>query len=67
MNFPTKPSSDINFKDPKAAMDYQQAMADYNMAISTLQHTMNQEEETQSNMEKSKSDAMMAIIANMKA
>ena len=67
VNFPSKPNSNIDFKDPKAAAQYQQDMADYNMAVSIIQHTMNQEEITNSNMEKSRHDAMMAIINNVKA
>lgn len=66
---PTRPSapSSADLKDPQKAADYQQAMADYNFAIQTMQHIQNEEETTQSNMAKSRHDALMAIITNMKS
>lgn len=62
---PHTPSSEA-LKDPQKAMDYQQAMADYNMAVQTLKHVQDEEESTRSNMEKGKHDSMMSIINNMK-
>jgi hypothetical protein len=63
---PATPSSE-DLKDPQKAANYQQDMANYNFAIQTLQHIQNEEETTQSNMAKSRHDAMMAIINNMKS
>lgn len=69
INFPDKPAemSTKDFKDPKKAAEYQQAMADYNFALQTMQHVMNEEESTQTNMAKSRHDALMAIINNVKS
>ncbi len=67
VNFPSKPNAaSVDFGDAKQAAIYQEKMAAYNLAIQTLQSTMNQEQTTQSNMAKSRSDAMEAIIANFK-
>ncbi len=66
VNFPTKPSAaNVDFGDAKQAAIYQEKMAAYNLAVQTLQSTMNQEQTTQSNMAKSRDEAMMAIINNI--
>ena len=61
-----KPDSKGKYDEGKM-LEYQAAMANRTMVIQTLQHTQNQEEIAASNMEKSKHDAMMAIINNVKA
>lgn len=63
---PSVPSS-ADLQDPKKMMEYQQAMANYNLAVQTIQQTQNEEQATRSNMAKSRHDAMMAIVNNMKA
>lgn len=62
---PQTPSSN-DLRDPQKAADYQQAMSDYNFAVQTLKHIEDENESTQSNLEKGKHDSMMAIINNMK-
>lgn len=67
VNFPTKPNAaSVDFSDPKQAAIYQEKQAAYNLAIQAIQNSMNQEQMTQSNMAKSRADAMEAIIANFK-
>lgn len=63
---PGIPSS-ADLQDPKKMLEYQQAMANYNLAIQTIQQTQNEEQATRSNMSKSRHDAMMAVVNNMKA
>lgn len=63
---PGIPSS-ADLQDPKKMLEYQQTMANYNLAIQTIQQTQNEEQATRSNMSKSRHDAMMAVVNNMKA
>ena len=46
---------------------YQEDMARYNRILQFLQQQQNEEQATRSNMAKSRHDAMMAIINNLKA
>ncbi len=48
-------------------LKYQEDMARYNRTLQFLQQQQNEEQATRSNMAKSRHDAMMAIISNMKA
>ena len=48
-------------------LKYQEDMARYNRTLQFLQQQQNEEQATRSNMSKSRHDAMMAIISNMKA
>lgn len=63
---PIKPSSDIDWKDPKAMADYQAESAAYNLAIQAKLNAQTQEETTATNMAKTRHDAMMAVISNFK-
>lgn len=69
INLPARPGipSKSDMEDPQKMMEYQQAMANYNLAVQTIQQTQTEEQATKSNMSKSKHDAMMAIVNNMKA
>jgi len=67
VTLPPKPSIPSDTSDQKAMLDYQKKMFDYQFAVQTLQNTENQEETAHSNMAKSKHDAMMAIVSNMKS
>lgn len=62
---PTIPSSEA-LKDPATALKAQQDMADYNFALQTLKHMMDEEQSTRANLEKSSHDALMNTISNMK-
>ena len=66
IQFPTRPP-DPNVEDPKSMLEYQRKMADYNLAIQTIQQTQSEEQATRTNMSKSRHDAMMAIANNLKA
>jgi hypothetical protein len=48
-------------------LKYQEDMARYNRTLQFMQQQQNEEQATRSNMAKSRHDAMMAIISNMKA
>ena len=48
-------------------LKYQEDMARYNRTLQFLQQQQNEEQSTRSNMAKSRHDAMMSIISNMKA
>jgi hypothetical protein len=51
----------------QAMLKYQEDMARYNRTLQFMQQQQNEEQATRSNMSKSRHDAMMAIISNMKA
>ena len=51
----------------RAMLQYQEAMARYNRTLQFMQQQQNEEQATRSNMSKSRHDAMMAIVGNMKA
>lgn len=67
ITLPPKPNIPSDTSDQKAMLEYQKKMFEYQFAVQTLQNTENQEETARSNMAKSKHDAMMAIVANMKS
>lgn len=48
-------------------LSYQEDMARYNRTLQFLQQQQNEEQATRSNMSKSRHDAMMAVISNLKA
>ena len=57
--------------DAKKAYDekmlkYQEDMATYNRTLQQMMNMLNQEETTQSNINKSRHEAMMSIINNMR-
>jgi chaperonin cofactor prefoldin len=63
---PTKP--DLDTSDPQYAakmLDFQQQMSNYQLAVQTAQQELNQTTSTATNLEKSRHDAMMAIIRNL--
>lgn len=68
---PQVPGSDASSEQKQQydqdMLKYQEDMARYNRALQFLQQQQNEEQSTRSNMAKSRHDAMMAIISNMKA
>lgn len=63
---PTRP--DINSNDPQYAaqmLDYQQQMSLYQMAVQRAQQELSEITSIATNMERSRHEAMMAIIRNM--
>lgn len=69
VSLPDRPGipSKSDMENPQKMLEYQQAMANYNLAVQTIQQTQNEEQATRSNMSKSRHDAMMAIASNLKA
>lgn len=67
MTIPPKPQVPSDPSDQKAMLEYQQKNFEYQFALQVLQNTMNQEQTARSNQAKSKHDAMMAIVNNMKS
>lgn len=70
-SMPNAPGSNAS-ADQKQQYDqnmlkYQEDMARYNRTLQFLQQQQNEEQSTRSNMAKSRHDAMMSIISNMKA
>ena len=68
---PQAPGSNATPQEKQAydqkMLQYQEDMARYNRTLQFLQQQQNEEQATRSNMSKSRHDAMMAIISNMKA
>jgi len=67
ISLPPKPDIPPDTTDQKAMLEYQKAMFDYQFALQVMQHTQNQEEGARSNMEKSKHDAMMTVVNNLRS
>lgn len=51
----------------RSMLQYQEAMARYNRTLQFMQQQQNEEQATRSNMTKSRHDAMMSIVSNLKA
>lgn len=51
----------------QAMLAYQDQMARYNRMMQNLQQQQNEEQATRSNMAKSRHEAMMSIVGNLKA
>lgn len=62
---PVIPSGE-ELKKPEVAMKASQDMADYNFALQSLKHMMDEEQSTRANIEKGSHDALMNTISNMK-
>ena len=69
-DMPTVPGSNASSSENKAydqaMLKYQDDMARYNRSLQFKQQ-QNEEQATRSNMEKSRHDAMMGIVNNLKA
>ena len=60
-------SADQKQQYDQQMLKYQEDMARYNRTLQFMQQQQNEEQSTRSNMAKSRHDAMMSIISNMKA
>jgi hypothetical protein len=60
-------SATQNKEYDQAMLKYQDDMARYNRSLQFMQQQQNEEQATRSNMEKSRHDAMMGIVNNLKA
>ena len=64
---PTKPDiGNVNMKDQKAVLEYQQQLQEYWFAVNAIQQAQNREGEARSNIEKANNDALRSMIANLK-
>lgn len=66
INSPKPNIDNVNFDDPKQAAQFQRQTAAYNLMIQTMTQTNTEESNTKSNMAKTRHEAMMAIINNLK-
>lgn len=66
VNLPSKPQIPSDTSDQKAMLEYQRKMGEYNFALQIIQQTQSEEQATKTNINKSRHDAMMAIIGNLK-
>lgn len=66
MDSPRPDINKVNFDDPKQAAQFQRETAAYNLMIQTMTQANTEESNTKSNMAKTRHEAMMAIINNLK-
>ena len=67
VNLPPKPDiSNVDPKDQKALLAYQEASQAYWFAVNLVSQSQNREGEAQSNLEKASDTALQSIIGNMK-
>lgn len=67
LNFPTKPDiANVNTKDQKALLEYQQQMQEYWFAVNAIQQAQNREGEARSNIEEANDRALHTMVENLK-
>lgn len=65
-NLPSKPTIPKDTNNQKAMLEYQQKMTEYNFSMQIIQQTQSEDSATRTNINKSRHEAMMAIIGNLK-
>lgn len=64
---PTKPDiGNVNTKDQKALLEYQQQLQEYWFAVNAIQQAQNRESEARSNIEEANDRAVHSMIENLK-
>jgi len=66
VNLPNKPQMPSDMKDDKAMLKYQEDSQQYNRILTMITQSKSEEATTKANLDKSRHDAVMSIISNIK-